>query len=403
MKGTIRTKEKCPICLKMFEHVKKLGLICPEHKTTPKRYFVDIYHQGKQIKIYRHRSGRILDSYQIASETLENLHHEIRNHKFDISKYVKGDLRKYSISYLLDNFLTFKIKGIAPSYKTDYMRMIRIAQNYFENKDVRELRKIDLINYKNHLENTFVLKGKTVKNILDVLKTFFRYLKNDLEIIDTIPSFPSVEVQQAPFQWISSDVQISLFNLVPLKHKPIIAFLFLSGCRPSEARALKAKDINLRNHTLTISSTFSGTVYRTKRKGRNAQQLTMPIHPELYSFFESRVKNNLPESFIFINPTTGRYYSKNALQRIWNTTKKKAGIRKDLRLYDATRHSFASQLVNSGTSIYQVSKLLGHSSVKMTEKYSHSNMKSLQAEIRKLSLSYDSSTIPELSLKKSKC
>lgn len=52
----------------------------------------------------------------------------------------------------------------------------------------------------------------------------------------------------------------------------------------------------------------------------------------------------------------------------------------------ATRHSFASQLVNSNVSLFKASKLLGHSSVKMTEKYSHSNIENLKTDIQKLSL-----------------
>jgi site-specific recombinase XerD len=35
------------------------------------------------------------------------------------------------------------------------------------------------------------------------------------------------------------------------------------------------------------------------------------------------------------------------------------------------RHTFASRLVKEGTDLYAVSKLLGHKSIKMTERYSH--------------------------------
>ena len=74
------------------------------------------------------------------------------------------------------------------------------------------------------------------------------------------------------------------------------------------------------------------------------------------------------------------------MQDIWDTVRDKAKIDKSLRLYDATRHSFASNLVNSGSTIYKVSKLLGHSSVKMTEKYSHSEVENLRTDINKLTL-----------------
>ncbi len=166
--------------------------------------------------------------------------------------------------------------------------------------------------------------------------------------------------------------------------------------RPSEARALKCKNVDLQNHTVTISATFSGSIYREERKGKKSKFVTIPIHPELYGYISDRVKNNLPEAFIFVNQNTGKPYCENSLRIIWNTVKKEAGIDNSLRLYDATRHSFASNLVNSGSTIYKVSKLLGHSSVKMTEKYAHSNIENLRIDIQKLSLNRHQTVIKEV-------
>ena len=160
----------------------------------------------------------------------------------------------------------------------------------------------------------------------------------------------------------------------------------LHGCRPSEARALRCKDINLDNMTAKISATFSGSVYRERRKGNKSKSVTIPIHSEISHYIADRVKNNLPEAYIFVNPNTGRHYNKNTIQNVWADVRDKANIDPALRLYDASRHSFASQLVNSGTSLYIVSKLLGHSTVKMTEKYSHSDVESLRTDTQKLSL-----------------
>ncbi len=138
---------------------------------------------------------------------------------------------------------------------------------------------------------------------------------------------------------------------------------------------------------------LSGNVYREKRKGRNAKAVMIPIHPEMLDFMRERVTNNLPEAFVFRNPNTGRPYTENAIRRVWDNIRKKAGISKSLRLYDATRHSFASQLVNTGSTLFKVSRLLGHTSSKTTERYDHTNIESLRTDLEKLSLK----TVPRLS------
>ncbi len=396
MKGTIRTKQKCPVCDKPFLQIPKIGLICSEHKTVPTRFFVDLMWQGQRVKIYSHKSGRILDTFQIATETLEHIRYEIRNHQFDASHYVVSEQKQFYTSSLLERFLNQKIEGIAPSYKKDYKRMVAVANAFFKTKDVRELRKKDTIDYKNHLEKNFKIGSKTVKNTIDLFKTFMRYLKNDLEMIDTVPAFPEVEVETKPFKWLSCEDQIKILEHVTKDDKPFVIFLMLHGCRPGEARALKCKDVDLKAQTITISTTFSLNIYREKRKGRRSRPVTIPIHPEMLKFITEQVKNNLPEAFLFINKRNGKPYSDNKVFRMWDDIRTKAKINKELRLYDATRHSFASQLVNSGTTLFHVSKLLGHSSTKMTEKYAHSNIEKLKTEIAKISLK-GGATVPRLS------
>jgi integrase len=53
----------------------------------------------------------------------------------------------------------------------------------------------------------------------------------------------------------------------------------------------------------------------------------------------------------------------------WDTARTKAGL-SEVRIHDL-RHSFASFLVNSGRSLYEVQHLLGHTQIKTTQRYSH--------------------------------
>jgi site-specific recombinase XerD len=53
----------------------------------------------------------------------------------------------------------------------------------------------------------------------------------------------------------------------------------------------------------------------------------------------------------------------------WDSARKRAGLA-HVRIHDL-RHSFASFLVNSGRSLYEVQRLLGHAHIKTTQRYAH--------------------------------
>ena len=67
------------------------------------------------------------------------------------------------------------------------------------------------------------------------------------------------------------------------------------------------------------------------------------------------------------------------IQRAWDNARKAAGL-PDVRLHDL-RHSMASNMVNSGRSIYEVAKVLGHSQLKTTQRYAHLSQETLLAAV----------------------
>lgn len=383
MKGHVRTQQTCPVCRKNFSHIERLGYICKKHKTIPNRFYIDTWHKGTNYKIFSEKTGQVISSYEKAYYCLERINEEINLNRFDPSHWIQTEAAQLFVPALLERFRDDKLPNIAPTYKKLYRIITSRISAFFPGVDVRELRKLDILNYRKHLEKGG-MHGKTLKNNMDLFKTFLNWCL-DAEIILRVPPFPLIEVSDPPTKWITREDQVGLYELAPEEDRPIIAFLALHGCRPAEARALRIQDVYLAGEMITISSTWSLNVLRPHRKGKRSPAVTFPIHAECMDYIRKRCGEALPGAFLFINPRSGNHYTDSALDRVWKGILKKAGI-KGLRKYDALRHSFASNLVNSGVPIMGVKDLMGHTSVKTTERYTHADLRTMRANLEKLSL-----------------
>jgi integrase len=273
MRGTIRSKGLCPKCGGNFEHIKKVGYICPECKTIPSRFYVDLWHKGKRVRLFSDKTGQVLDSYQRAITLLSHINYEIQHHIFDPSKYVTSDIRKFLFEGQIATFLKEKeieeTKGnIAPSYIDSLKNYINnYYLPFFTGKDVRDIGATDLKTFYHQMPTR---KEKTIKNVLDALHHFFRYLHR-FGVIEKVPVFPIIRVPESIPSWTSIQNQWKLLNGIPEQHKPIFATILFQGMRPSEVRALKQKDIDLGNRILIPRRTFSKSKIVERTKGRNVK------------------------------------------------------------------------------------------------------------------------------------
>lgn len=385
--GKIRTKETCPICHDPYPLVTdyKIGLECPEHKTRPRRFFIDIQWSGRQQKIYSDANNQVLSSWDQAYLCLALINKELKAGLFDPSKYFRKDKSKFWTMKLLDDFLDWKKDDLAPTTRKNYRTMAEEAKAFFKNQDVREILELDAQLYMKHLKKTGK-KGKTLKCYLDFLRCFLAHCRKPLRIVDRVPDMPEIEVPEASFRWLEAKDQQKIWIHIPPVDRPIFDFMALHGVRPSEARAVKIQDVDLIHQFITIRSTWSGRELRDKRKGKGAKPVVVPIHPEIAEFVAGRAEKTLPGAFLFVNPRTDRVYSENRLRKVWNRVRSKAGLDKQLKLKDATRHSFASQLVNAGEGLDRVRDLLGHTNSRTTQRYAHHSLAAKRAALNKLSL-----------------
>lgn len=371
MRGTIRCKGKCPKCGGEFRHLQKVGYICPECKTTPKRFFIDLWYDKKRIRLFSDRLGQILDSYQRVQTLLSHIRYEIQHHVFDPTKYTASEIKEFLFEAQIEKFLNEKIieetKGnISPSYIDSLKNFIsNYYLPFFKGTDVRDISSKEIREFYHQLPQR---KEKTIKNILDALKHFFRTL-HKFEIIERIPIFPIIRVPESIPSWTSFDNQIMLLNAIPNQHKSIFTFILFQGVRPSEARALKWKDLDIANRIVIIRRTFSKSKLVERTKGRNIKPRLM--HPFVFDIV-CKLSKGLPEAFVFMNPTTHSPYSKTRLEDIFRLARKDTGI--DINLYAAGRHSVATNAAMAGVDARIIRDYLGHADIRTTEIYTHLNV-----------------------------
>jgi hypothetical protein len=154
--GMLRTEETCPVCKHSYPEPKNLhtGIECPEHKTRPRRFFIDIWWKGQQ-KIYSDMNNQPLSSWDQAYICLGIINDEIKEGVLDPSRYFKKDKTKFWTMHLLSEFLKTKAPELAPSSRKNYKGMTAAARAFFKNQDVREIRELDLDRYKRHLEGKY--------------------------------------------------------------------------------------------------------------------------------------------------------------------------------------------------------------------------------------------------------
>jgi integrase len=139
--------------------------------------------------------------------------------------------------------------------------------------------------------------------------------------------------------------------------KPILIAALNTGMRLGEILSLKWGQIDFEKELVRVEKTKSGKIR----------------YVNINSVLSKTLENLKAQDgeFLFTNPETGQPLKD--VKTAFKSACRRANI-KNLRFHDL-RHTFATRLVESGVDIITVKELLGHSTVKITERYTHPNQK----------------------------
>ncbi|MBF4695909.1 tyrosine-type recombinase/integrase [Fusibacter sp. Q10-2] len=156
-----------------------------------------------------------------------------------------------------------------------------------------------------------------------------------------------------------------------IKHKTALMLAYSCGLRISEVISMTLNDIDTDRMLVVIR----------QGKGRKDRisTLSAKMHKQLVDYYQVY----RPKHFIFENTNRDRGLSERTLQKVFHASAEKADIHKYVTFH-SLRHSFATHLLDSGVDIRYIQELLGHSSTKTTEIYTHVSTASLQKIINPL-------------------
>lgn len=221
-------------------------------------------------------------------------------------------------------------------------------------------------------------KPKTVKRKIASLKAFFHYLEYK-DIIEHNP-FNKIQVRfrepvilpkTIPLHTIETFLSIiyrQRYNAKTdyqkrnaLRDAAIIELLFATGMRISELCALKNNDVNLFDGTILIHG--KGDKERRIQIGNDAVIHILEEYKNNYLFEIQNCKH-------FFANQSGNPLSDQAVRRMINKYTSLAAI--DLHITPHMfRHTFATFLLEADVDIRYIQEMLGHSSINITQIYTH--------------------------------
>ena len=142
------------------------------------------------------------------------------------------------------------------------------------------------------------------------------------------------------------------------KHRLILMLTYGCGLRLGEVCVLRPRDIDIERKVISI------------RKAKGKRDRIVMLDDELAPYISNWLKCGCGTEYVFEGYTPGNHLSKRTIEKIYTNACIKKNIDSKGGIH-SLRHSFATHLLEQGIDLRYIQELLGHSSSKTTEIYTH--------------------------------
>jgi len=342
------------------------GLMVEIRCTGRKTYYLR-YQNGRsrtrQLKIADERDVTLSQARQLA----DGLRNKIAMGQDPCEEKEQAKQVPTFAQFIAEQYMPY-IKSYKKSWDTDTSLLKNHLLPRFGKRYMDEITRQDIVKMHADRKASGAAAGSANRLLIMMRYIFNLTLKWEVPGIKSNPckGVPMLEENNKMERYLSVEEAQRLYESVCQSEntmlKYIVPMLILTGARKREVLDAKWTDFDLSRRAWRIPITKSGRARHVPLSdGALTLLATMPRKSDC--------------EWAFANPETGKpfvsvFYS-------WNTARKSVGL-SDVRMHDL-RHSFASLLINSGRTLYEVQHILGHTQVKTTQRYAHLSQDTLLA------------------------
>lgn len=255
----------------------------------------------------------------------------------------------------LEQFIQqLKLKAYSPStirtYRNEFLQLLQLLKT----KSVDNLTEGDIKRYMAYALEKEHISENTAHSRLNALKFYFEQVLKREKFFWEIPR--PKKKQQLPKVISEEKILAGLLDIKNIKHRTILLLAYSAGLRVSEVTSLKVTDINSDRMQININ----------EAKGKKDRVVT--LSPAILELLREYYKSYKPKTWLFEGQYSGEHYSSRSAQQIFKEAYKKLGLPSQCSFH-SLRHSYATHLLENGTDITYIQKLLGHNDINTTLRY----------------------------------
>ena len=249
-----------------------------------------------------------------------------------------------------------KLKNYSTSTTKAYCQHVEMFLNYYEEKEVDEITHEEINDYLLSMMEERDCSPSYFNQAVSALKFLYENVLKNPKMVANLPR----QKKEKTLPDILSHEEVSriIATVKNFKHKSLLVLAYSAGLRVGEIVSLNIHDIDSKRMLIHV------------KQGKGRKDRYTILSKSTLEVLREYARRYRLRDWLFPGGIEGRHLTVRSAQKVFDRACIAAGIKKDVSIH-SLRHAFATHLLERGTDIRYIQELLGHTSCKTTEIYTH--------------------------------